>query len=465
MKTKLNMTKTIAISSKAITKLTTPQLLKGGLYLTWGASLLFLIATIAGVQGQRYSIKTVGKDAAPSILTAQRLKDALAGMDANAVNELLVKPGQNPGAVKDYEERHQKLAERLVAAAENITYGDAERKPIQTLQLAQGEYIAKIQQARDFNERGDANGVLMSYRAAAEIMDKTLLPAADALDKANSDELQNVYEAQQSATARSLFFVVISGLLLIAVLVIIQLFLYYRMRRILNPMLLAATAIALIFLGYATQSLLSASYHLKVAKEEAFESMHAVRKMRAFAYSVNADESRYLLDKALAAKHQQAFFDKAAKIAQVPQGQTFETVVAALTQGKPVDGLVTGYLADEFKNITFSGEREAAVATLKTFGIYFNIDKQIRQLEQSNRHADAIALCVGTSPGQSNWAFNQFLQANNKAFDINQAAFDTTVAQGFKDIDSFEISTPVMAALVALLTLFGLRSRLKEYDL
>ncbi|HAJ59324.1 MAG TPA: hypothetical protein DCP31_08690 [Cyanobacteria bacterium UBA8543] len=458
------MTNIIAVSSKAITKLTTPQLLKGGLYLTWGTSLLLLIATIMGVQGQRYSIKTVGKDAVPSIMTAQRIKDALAGMDANAVNELLVKPGQNPSAVKDYEERRQKLADRLVAAAENITYND-ERQPIQTLQLAQGEYIAKIQRARDFNERGDANGVVVTYREAAEIMDKTLLPAADALDKANSTQLEQVYAAQQLATGRSLFPVVIFGLFLIGVLVKIQVFLYYRMRRILNPMLLAATAIALIFLGYTTQALLSASYHLKVAKKDAFESMHALRQMRAFAYSMNADESRYLLDKALAAKHEQAFFEKTAKIAQVPNGQTFETVVAALAQGQKVDGLLTGYIADEFKNITFPGEQEAAVATLKTFGIYFNIDKQIRQLEQSGKHESAIALCVGTNPGQSNWAFTEFLKANNQAFDINQKAFDEAVNQGFKDVDGFEISTPVVAVLVGLLTFFGLRSRLKEYEL
>lgn len=458
------MTKTIAVSSKAITKFTTPQLLKGGLYLTWGASLLLLITTITGVQGQRYSIKTIGKDAVPSIITAQRIKDALTGMDANAANELLVKPGQNPGAIKDYEERRQKLAERLVAAAENITY-EAERKPILNLQLAQGEYIAKIQRARDFNERGDANGVVLTYRAAAEIMDKTLLPAADALDTANSNELENVYKVQQSATGRSLFLVVISGLLLIGVLVTIQVFLYYRMRRILNPMLLAATAIALIFLGYTTQALLSASYHLKVAKKDAFESIHALRKMRALAYSMNADESRYLLDKALAAKHEQAFFNKATEIAQVSHGQTFDTIVAALTQGKPVESLFTGYLADELMNITFPGEREAAIATLKTFGIYFNIDKEIRQLEQSGRHESAIALCVGTNPGQSNWAFTEFLKANNQAFDINQKAFDEAVKQGFKDMDGFEISTPVVAVLVGLLTLFGLRSRLKEYDL
>ncbi len=122
-------------------------------------------------------------------------------------------------------------------------------------------------------------------------------------------------------------------------------------------------------------------------------------------------------------------------------------------------------MADQFKNITFPGEQEAVVATLKTFGIYFNIDKQIRQLEQSGRHADAIALCVGTNPGQSNWAFTEFLKANNQAFDINQKAFDEAVKQGLKDMDGFEISTPVVAVLVGLLTLVGLRSRLKEYDL
>lgn len=460
------MTKTLAISTKAITKLTTPQLLKGGLYLTWGASLLLLITTIAGVQSKRHAIKTVGKDSVPSIITAQRLKNAFTGMDANAVNELLVKPGQNPDAIKDYEDRRQSLAERLVTAAENITYGDAERKPIQTMQLAVGEYIAKIQQARDANERGDTNGVLVAYREAAKIMDNTLIPAADALDKANSDELEKTYNAQRFASGRALFFVVISDLLLLGILVAIQLFLSNRMRRTLNPMLLGATAIAIIFLGYTTWAFLSASKNLRVAKEDAFASMHALRKLRAFAYSINADESRYLLDKAFAAQHEQAFFDKAAKIAQVPDGLTFDAVVAELQQdeNKKVDGLFSGYIADELKNITFPGERDAAVATLKTFGVYFNIDKQIRQLEQSGKHAEAIALCVGKKSGQSNWAFTQFLIANNKAFDINQAAFDKAVEQGFKDVDGFEVTTPVVVGAIALLTLLGLRPRLNEYS-
>ncbi len=458
------MSKTIAASSQASPKLTTPQLLKGGLYLTWGASLLLLMTTISGVQGQRHAIKTVGEDAVPSIVIAQRIKDALAGMDAYVANELLVPPGQNQNAIKGFEERRQALAERLVIAAKNITYGDAEQVPITNLQLALGDYMAKIQQARDFHERSDPTAILRAYRAAAEILDQKLLPAADELDKANSDVLNRTYTNQKLASLGSLAVIEVSGLLVIGMLVVIQLFLYYRMRRILNPMLLAATAIIIIFLGYTTRAILSSSFHLKVAKEDAFESMHALRQARALVYSANGDESRYLLDPALASTHEQIFFNKVDKIAHLPAGQTFETVVAALAKGQKVNGF-TGYLGDELNNITFPGEQAAAIPTLSTFGTYLAIDKQIRQLQQAGRHQEAIALCVGDNPGYSNWAFNQFLKAHQKTFDINQQAFDDAIKRGFNDVDGFEISTPVVVVFVALLTLFGLLPRLKEYTM
>lgn len=458
-------TSTIALRSVLLSKLrlTTPRVLWIGLYVTWGASVLLLIATISGVQKQRYAIKTVGQDSAPSIIVAQRLKDSLAGMDANAVNELLVKPGQNPRAIQDYEERRLAFAERIIAAAQNITYGDAELKPIQKMQLAQGEYIAKIQQARDFNERGDANGVLDAYRQAALIMDNTLLPAADALDAANSTELERIYNEQKFATVQALFFVILSSLLLLGVLVALQLFLNQRMRRIVNPMLLAATAIAIIFLGYIIHAFFSASYQLKVAKEDAFASLHAVRQARALGYGVNADQGRYLLDVASATRHQQAFFDKAAKIVKIPNAQTLETVAAASAQGLKVEGL-TGYMAVELNNITFPGEREAAVQSLSTFGSYLKLDKQIRQLQQSGRHQEAIALSTGYNRGQSNWAFDEFKKANQNTFDLNFKAFNQAVEQSFREVNGFEITTPIVLVLICVLTLLGLLPRLKEYE-
>ena len=96
-------------------------------------------------------------------------------------------------------------------------------------------------------------------------------------------------------------------------------------------------------------------------------------------------------------------------------------------------------------------------------GIYISIDQQIRQLEQSGKHQEAIALCIGSKPGQSNWAFDNFKNANTKNFDINQAEFDKAIKQAFQDIEGFEVGASVVLSAIALLVLCGLMPRLKEY--
>ncbi|MEH1938802.1 MAG: hypothetical protein V7L01_01105 [Nostoc sp.] len=458
------MSKIIALLSKKNYKLTTPERLKIGLYLTGATSLLLLIAIISAVQGQRHAIATVGENSTPSIVTAQRLKDAFTGMDANVADELLVPPGQNQDAVKGYEERYQRAAERLVTAAENISYADKERKPIQTMQLGLGNYIAQIQQARDFHARGDTNAMLVAYRASAELMDKTLLPAADELDKVNIQILEETYTKQKAVANNSSILIFVAGAALLIVLIGIQIFLSQKMRRTLNPMLLAATAIALALLTHTTGTLQTAAENLRTAKEDAFNSMHILRQARAAAYIANTAESRYLLDPAFATTYEQAFFSNIAQIAQIPQGQTAETIASAYnSQGKNIDGF-KGYIADELNNITFPGEKEATLLSLVTLGKYLAIDQQIRLLERSGKHQDAIALCVGKKPGQSNWLFEEFKKANGKTFDINQAVFDREIQQGLSNIDGFEIKTAIAVSTVVLLSFFGLLPRLKEYS-
>jgi hypothetical protein len=449
-------------------KFNTPQFLKAGLYMTWGASLLLATVIISGVQSQRQAIQIVGKDAIPSILTAQRIKDALLGMDANAVNELLIKPGEDPQSskltIEGYEERRHAFAERIILAASNITYGDAERKPIQTLQFKVGDYIAKLQRARDFNERGDTNGALIAYREAAQIIDNTLIPAADELDRVNLQELNKIYSQQGIKTTGSLVLIFITGGLLLGVLVTTQVFLYLRMRRILNPMLLGASAIAFLFLAHSAQLIVSASQNLRVAKEDAFNSLYALRQSRALVYSMNADESRYLLDKVNAAKHEQAFFARAEQVIKLPTGIPWSSVTAKLAAGNKVDGL-SGFFGTGVNNITFAGEREAMIGTISTFGTYLDIDRQIRQLQQSGKYAEAVKLGIGYNPGQSNFAFDKFKDAHQKMQQINQKELDKAIKQGFQDINGFEIKAVVAAIAISVLALLGMRDRIKEYEI
>jgi hypothetical protein len=47
-------------------------------------------------------------------------------------------------------------------------------------------------------------------------------------------------------------------------------------------------------------------------------------------------------------------------------------------------------MGNELNNITFAGDREAAVDTLSNLGVYLDIDQRIRQLQQSGKHKQAI---------------------------------------------------------------------------
>lgn len=426
--------------------------------------MLLLVMTIAAVQGQRYAIKTIGKDTAPSIIAAQHIKSGIADLDANAANKLLVDVGKNPAAEKAYDDRRKEVVEATLAAAENITYGDAERNPIRTLFVALGDYRLKIHEARIFQKQKNNTAILEAYRAGADIVDSTLLPAAEALDQTNREALNRIYNKQKFTMGMYLFFVAISSIGLLTILVYLQIFLNRRMRRLLNPMLLLATAIAIFFIGSTFRTLFSASTQLKIAKEDAFESIHALWQVRALAYSANGDESRYLLDASMANKHEQAFATKVAKLAEIPDVETFKRVVNTLTSGGTNVGF-KGLFADALNNITFKGERKAAIATLAAFGTYLEIDQQIRQLKQSGNHDAAVALCIGNSQGQSNWAFDRFDSALDKTIVINQQAFDRAVTLGFKDTEGFEITAPIALSAIALLTLFGLLPRTKEYSI
>lgn len=442
-------------------KYQTPQILRGGWYLTWGVSLFLLIISIAGVGSQRNALKTVGKDAAPSILTAQQLQDSFADMDASLANELLMKPGEDRQALLDFNKNQKKIADRLVAAAKNITYPE-EEKIVQGLQLNLSDYLLKLQAARDAHKRGDAIGTLNIYQSAASLMDKNIIPQAEQLSRVNSQQLEEIYASQRTINGGTGFFIAIVGLVQIAILVIIQLFLYQRMRRMLNLPLLGATAIAIIFLGYTISSLMGATNNLKIAKEDAFNSLHALRQMRSLSYKANADESRYLLDRQNASLHEQSFKDKINKILTIPANLTNEVVVSNVQRNQPTPGL-KGLFADELNNLTFTGEEHLAIETFKSFNDYLKIDAQIRQLASSGKIPEAIALCVGVKQGESNWAFDRYKNIHTQLMDLNKKEFDQNIELGNDRLANFEIIAAVALGSVAILTLFGLRPRLAEY--
>jgi hypothetical protein len=464
---------------------TTPGVLRAALGTVWVVTLLFFLVLLAGDRQYGRALQTVAQDATASITASQKIKAYLADMDSNAANELL----GNPDAVKDYEKRRLQVDHDLVEAAKNITY-PAERELVEQLVNQLGQYEAAIARAQLLRRREDKPGALQAYRQAEEILHRQpdpelvkdkdrildpdrprdretigrlgLLAAAEQLDRVNRQHLDRAYAAGGQTCTWVVVGTVLLGLALLAALAAVQVFLYRRMHRVFNPALLGATAVAVGLLGYGLGSFRSASYSLKTAKQDAFDSIHALWRARADAYDANGDESRWLYDRERADAYEKSFHEGAARLVTLPPGMTYAQLVSAVRGDRPPDKF-QGYFAAELRNITFPGEREAATDALVKFVQYVAVDDQIRELERKGDHAAAVKLCIGTKPGESNYVFDQLDQALAKTIDINDRAFTEATDRGKGALAPFSPVAAVLSLAVAGLALVGLRPRLREY--
>jgi hypothetical protein len=262
--------------------------------------------------------------------------------------------------------------------------------------------------------------------------------------------------------------VIVLAVLLAAALVALQVHLAARFRRLLNPALVAATVLAVAFAAVTVARLNAGSGHLQVAKRDAFDSIQALSLARAVSYDANADESRYLVDPGRAAQYQQAFLAKSQQIVNVgPVGISgYDAALAAdirAYQRDNSDVRFGGYLGAEFRNITFPGERQAAFATLLTFQRYERDDRILRALAARNLAA-AVAYDIGTAPGQSDGAFNQYDAALSAVIAVNSSAFTGAVRDSEDGAAGWDLGFPALGlVLLAGLAVAGVRPRLAEY--
>lgn len=435
---------------------TTPGLLKLAFSCICFASFLLWIISYLSISQVRYTVKTIGKDAVPSIIAAQKIRASLVDMDANAANAFIGNSNSIKTALEQYEKDRKIVTDSLVSAAQNITYGDEERKPILAMVDRLQIYVGMVETAR---LKGSPEGISI-LRTASSLMHSVLLPSAEALDKANFKYLDDAYSKSRAAYSLINLAILFAAAMLFVVLIGTQVFLYKRMHRILNIPLVIATILLIAFTGYLNNTLSNESAYLKNAKENAFDSIHALWKARAVAYDANGDESLYLLEVGKGELYDNSFKQKATQLLNVPVSQELITQANA---GNKI--LAKGYIADELNNITFVGEKEAAIKLLQSYGQYLMLDTQIRQLENSGKHQEAIDLCVGTNEGQSNWAFERFDNALSSVLEINQKEFDHSIDQAFSSLEWPSLIASILAIIIVILCWFGLQPRIQEYNI
>lgn len=418
------------------------------------AAILMSTIIFANYKSTRQAVQTVGKDTVPSIIAAEHIRATLADANSNAMNALMTNEKDNGRYWTAYRKEMDEAHSELINASENITYGNEERDPIQKIMSKISEYEFVLGKAR----LTTSTNVADDFAQANKIMSEEILPAASDLDKANYSHLDSIYinhKAQSDILSYSVIFVVA---ILMAAILLAQRFLYKKTKRILNIGFTAALILTFIFGCYSFGVIKVVEKDLKVAKEDAFDSIHNLWKARAITYDGNSDESMYLLYSGN--KQQQeallkAFKDKEGQITSVEP----DKALTLLKQNKSFKG----FLGDELSNVTFAGEKDAAMETLKYWDEYIKMDDKFRSLENDGHHDEAVKLCTGTNEGESDWLFDKFDSALGKTLDINQQQFDSHISSAFSALNVFPFILVAYLILFISAIFFGVKPRLDEY--
>jgi hypothetical protein len=427
----------------------------------------------------RGEFSAIGQRDAPEAEATAGLYFALNDMDAQVANVLLV--GGDAGlaanrlrdlasyaadrATADRDIQQATLAEADNAAAEQQLVVVLGR--IGQYEALAADALLASQQTRRAAGRAPVAAVGY-YQQATSLMQASILPAVDALATVSAARLDTAYHRGTSITGTGSALLACLGVLLAATLIALQVYLAFRFRRMLNPALAVALALAITFAVTATGRLGTESSELKVAKQDAFDSIQALTLARAVSYDANADESRYLIDPGRAAQYQQSFLAKSQQIANVGPVGIFDydaklgTDIQAYRRDNH-DVRFGGYLGTELRNITFPGERAAAVATLLAFQRYERDDRTLRALAKGSLAA-AVAYDTGTTRGQSDWAFNQYDTALSKVIAVNSGAFTAAVQDGQDGTSGWDLEFPALAVTLLAVAIFaGIWPRLAEY--
>jgi len=436
---------------------------------------LLVGTTVAAVAG---GFAVIGDQAAPQVRTSADLYFALSDLDAQAANVLLV--GTDPALADDrtaarnlYEQRRVQADHDIDRAAQDAGADPATQQTIATTMDQLGRYESLVAQAVQLNQLGhDSTGrpsasTLASYRQATDTM-RGILADVQRLISQNHDVLDATYANERGRALDTGVWVGVVGGASVVALVGLQVLLRRRLRRTVNPALLLATALCLTLTVGGISVLASAAGQLLVAKSDAFDSIIALSQARAISYDANADESRYLVDPQRATQYQQAFLAKSQSLLDLP-GATIDrydtTFADALRayQANQADIRFTGYFGTEMRNITFTGERAAAERVLATYQTYQRDDRRLRATTAHDPTA-AIRFDIGTTPGTSNYDFDQFDGALTRLIQINQNAFDTATRAGQGDLAGWDLPIPGLGVLLIIgLAVTGLWPRMAEY--
>ncbi|WP_406109076.1 hypothetical protein OG698_40365 [Streptomyces sp. NBC_01003] len=437
---------------------------------------LALLLLLAGLAASGTWDAVADRDS-PRTTSAADLNLALNDMDAQAANILLSSGDAGKGRLKTpygkavgfYGDARTAIGHDLRTLAVAAQGDRTDERTVESLTDNFAEYQELVGRALENDGRtGGKASAIADYRDATDLLQRKLLPESRELVASNNRAFNTQYAQARSALSVQLAAVIALGVLLLAVLAVLQRYLARRFHRILNPGVLAATICVLLATLLGAQALSETAEQLRGARRDAFDSVVALSRARAIAYDANADESRYLLDQKRRGQYERAFLENSQKLYGL-RGATLTTYDDQLAttwqayRSDHEDLRFTGEFRRELDNITFPGERAAAEKAVETYAVYQRDDRKIRALVAQGKEREAVTFGISWQPDMSNAHFGAWMAALDKVTDINRHHFTASVQAGRSAVGAL-LPWALGALLAAVaLTALGLRPRYAEF--
>ncbi|WP_018655244.1 hypothetical protein [Actinomadura flavalba] len=425
-----------------------------------------LAVTWAAVADARDGVRVIGRDAGPQVVATGDLYFQLTDMDAQLASALLIGRAEDLGvrradAIARYDANRARAGAALLTAA-RLADERSEEETARDLLSGLGRYERLASQAllldqQDAHAAGPPSArVTAVYRQATDLMKLDLLPKAYNLTLDNGTLVRHTYEDRRSAVRAGTVAVVVTGVLLLALLVALQVFLTVRFRRLLNPALALATLLVVGLTGLSTVMLLGQAERLRTAKEDGFDSILALSRTRAISNSAYADQTRYLLDPGRADTYEQVFFSKSQSVLYLRAGNL--AAYNDAVQRQSGNGRYLGFLGVEAGRQGIPGQRAALARVVVGYRAFQADDRRLRQLTGAGERGRAVAARLGEARG-----FAAYDASLVRLAALHQDVFDDAIRDGEDGSRYWEYGLPAAGLAVIVLVLLGVRPRLAEY--
>ncbi|GLZ05611.1 hypothetical protein Acsp03_30770 [Actinomadura sp. NBRC 104412] len=443
-----------------------------------------------GVADAREALRAVGHDEGPMVVATGDVALALSDMDAQVANVLmtgdeegwLCEPGGDGGGCRRNPPRYsydlrREDAQRAVLQAARLAEDDPVRlRTVQSVLDGLHQYDRRVQAAMELGSRGEhAYGALPAnaaaeYRAATALMTQDLLPKAGNLTLDGAAIVDSTYKEERSAIRWERGRVIALGTAGVLALVTLQIYLAVRFRRLVSPLLAAAT-VALAGLAVVGGSALATEAdRLRVAKEDGFDPVLALSRMQSLAKSLDADRNRALLDPGEADRYDQTYLEKSQAILYIAGVSDLEEYYTQLEQrlaryaGDPRAIGFGGFYGARARRVATPAEHRVLVRLLSYYRAYQSNDRAVRRLAAAERAGQAARTHLDPGlPYLPHPAFRQHDQELDATSGRHRFVTERTVRGGESALAVWRWALPVSALVIAALLVAGVWPRLREY--